>query len=266
VLVQFDFQKHFDVGASPCACPVSGDRGDSPTNELRMPQPIVNVLFDLDGTLTDPREGIVGCFKHTLLELGYCAPPDSDLERYIGPPLREGFASLLGSERHEQIDLAVGLYRQRFSERGIFENAIYPGIHSALAQLDVMGAALYVATSKSRVFAERIVEHFGLKVYFRAIYGSELDGTRSDKGELIAHILEKESLSARSTFMVGDRAHDVIGAKTNGIFPIGALWGHGTREELSAAGATAFSEQPEMLIEILLSNIGILPASTSDRR
>ena len=233
--------------------------------KLPMPQPVVNVLFDLDGTLTDPREGIVACFKYTLLELGYCVPPDSDLERYIGPPLREGFASLLGSERHEQIDLAVALYRQRFSERGIFDNVIYPGIHSALAQLDVMDAALYVATSKPRVFAERVIDHFGLKSYFRAVHGSELDGTRSNKAELIAHILAQESLSPHSTFMVGDRAHDVIGAKANGIFPIGALWGYGTREELSAAGATVFCDRPEMLSEMLLSNIAILPASTSDR-
>lgn len=220
-----------------------------------MPRPFVNVLFDLDGTLTDPREGIVTCFKHALLEMGYCAPPDSDLERYIGPPLREGFASLLGSERHEQIDLAVALYRQRFSERGIFDNVIYPGIHSALAQLDVMDAALYVATSKPRVFAERVIDHFGFKSYFRAVHGSELDGTRSNKAELIVHILAQESLSPHSTFMVGDRAHDVIGAKANGIFPIGALWGYGTREELSAAGATVFCDRPEMLSEMLLSNI-----------
>ena len=115
MLVQFDFQKHFDVGPSPCACPVSGDRGDAPTNELRMPQPVVNILFDLDGTLTDPREGIVACFKHTLLELGYCAPPDSDLARYIGPPLQERFASLIGSQNREQIASAIALYRQRFS-------------------------------------------------------------------------------------------------------------------------------------------------------
>jgi phosphoglycolate phosphatase len=230
-----------------------------------MPQPVVNVLFDLDGTLTDPREGIVACFKHALRELGYRAPPDSDLERYIGPPLQECFASLLRSQSQKQIAAGIALYRQRFSATGMFENAVYPGIHSALAQLHAMGAVLYVATSKSRVFAERIVDHFGLKSHFRAVYGSELDGARANKGDLIAHILKEESASPHATFMVGDRAHDVIGAKANGIFPIGALWGYGTREELSAAGATAFCEQPEMLSEMLLSNIAILPASTSDR-
>jgi phosphoglycolate phosphatase len=220
-----------------------------------MPQPVVNILFDLDGTLADPQEGIVACFKHTLLELGYCVPPDSDLERYIGPPLQECFVSLIGSQNREQIASAIALYRQRFSAKGMFENSIYPGVHSALAQLHAMGAVLYIATSKSRVFAERIVDHFGLKAYFRGLFGSELDGTRSNKAELIAHVLAQESLSPDLTYMVGDRAHDMIGAKTNGVVPVGALWGYGTREELSAAGATVFCERPEMLGEVLLSHI-----------
>ena len=107
----------------------------------------MNVLFDLDGTLTDPREGIVACFKHALHGLGYCPPPDSDLECYIGPPLQECFALLLRSESPEQIDAAVNLYRQRFSAKGIFENAVYPGVHDALAELRTGGARLYIATS-----------------------------------------------------------------------------------------------------------------------
>jgi len=212
----------------------------------------VNVLFDLDGTLTDPREGIIACFKHALHGLGYCPPPDSDLECYIGPPLRECFAALLGSESLEQIDAAVDLYRQRFSTKGIFENTVYPGVHDALAELRAAGARLYIATSKPGVFTQRIVDHFGLKSYFQMIYGSELDGTLSNKSELIAHILAKESIPPRSTFMVGDRAHDVIGAKTNGVHPVAALWGYGTREELNAAGATVFCERPEMLARVLL--------------
>jgi phosphoglycolate phosphatase len=211
----------------------------------------VNVLLDLDGTLTDPREGIVACLKHALDELGRRSPPDSDLERYIGPPLQESFASLLDCEDRGQIDAAVTLYRQRFSVKGIFENTVYPGIHSALAQLKGLGAALYVATSKPHVFAERVIDHFGLRAYFRAVYGSELDGTHANKSELIAHVLAKGSMSAHSTFMVGDRSHDVIGAKANGIFPVGALWGYGTREELSAAGAVQLCERPELLPAVI---------------
>ena len=141
----------------------------------------MNVLFDLDGTLTDPREGIVACLKYALLGLGHNCPSDLDLARCIGPPLQESFAVLLHSTDPKQINAAVELYRQRFSSKGMLENSVYPGIHSALTTLQARGALLFVTTSKPRVFAERIVEHFGLKEYFCAIYGSELDGTAQTK-------------------------------------------------------------------------------------
>jgi phosphoglycolate phosphatase len=207
----------------------------------------VNILFDLDGTLTDPREGIVACFKHALSELGQSCPSDSEFERYIGPPLYESFGELLGSTERRWINDAVGLYRDRFSSTGMFENAVYPGMEPALAALRDLGATLFVATSKAQVFAERIVEHFGLDRFFRAVYGSELDGARTNKADLIAHILRAESISPPSALMVGDRGHDVLGAKANGVFPIGALWGYGSREELVAAGATLLCQQPSML-------------------
>ena len=226
----------------------------------------MNILFDLDGTLMDPREGIVACFKHALLGLGHMCTPDSELERHIGPPLQESFAVLLGSADSVRINTAVELYRQRFSAKGMFENAVYPGVHSALAQLQSLGAALYISTSKPRVFAERIVAHFGLECYFRAIYGSELDGTRSNKRDLIANILKTERMSSDTAFMVGDRAHDMIGAKANRVCPIGALWGFGTREELRVAGATLFCERPEVLSELFLSENGIQRANTGGYR
>jgi phosphoglycolate phosphatase len=214
----------------------------------------VNILFDLDGTLTDPREGILQCLKYTLMSLGRACPLDAELERTIGPPLQETFGLLLGTGDRAQIEAAIALYRQRYNSKGIFENQVYPGIPSALARLQSLGAALYVATSKPCVFAERIVEHFGLKDFFRAVYGSELDGTRSDKRELIGHILEVEPISAASSFMVGDRALDVVGAMAHRILPVGALWGYGSRDELVAAGATVLCERPEMLADVLLEN------------
>jgi phosphoglycolate phosphatase len=221
---------------------------------------MLNVLFDLDSTLTDPREGIVACLKYALLGLGHNCPSDLDLARFIGPPLQESFAVLLHSTDPKQINAAVELYRQRFSSKGMLENSVYPGIHSALTTL--RGHALpFVTTSKPRVFAERIGEHFGLKEYFCAIYGSELDGTRSDKSDLVAHVLKAESLSPHSTVMVGDRAHDIVGAKAHGVFPIGVLWGYGSYDELVAAGATTLCEQPEMLAKILLSNSKLNPRS-----
>ena len=221
----------------------------------------MNVLFDLDGTLTDPREGIVACLKYALLGLGHDCPSDLDLARFIGPPLKESFAVLLHTADRKQINAAVELYRQRFSSKGMLDNTVYPGIHSALTTLRGRGALLFVTTSKPRVFAERIVEHFGLKEYFCAVYGSELDGTRSDKGELIAHVLQAESLSPHSTVMVGDRAHDILGAKAHAVFPIGVLWGYGSSDELIAAGATTLCAKPETLDNMLLSNSNLNPRS-----
>src|SRR5262245_50879164 len=229
---------------------------------------MVNVLFDLDGTLTDPREGIVACLKHALLGLGRNCPSDSELARFIGPPLQEIFGTLLSSTDPKDIDSAVTLYRQRFSSTGMFENSIYSGIHSALTALRGSGAALFVATTKPQVFAKRIVEHFGLMNYFRAVYGSELDGTRSNKSDLIAHVLKSESLSPHTTAMVGDRAHDIVGAKAHGVFPIGVLWGYGSYGELITAGATALCAHPARLNDILLSNFDLQrqrQASVSER-
>ncbi len=214
----------------------------------------MNVLFDLDGTLTDPREGIVACLKHALRGLGRSSPPDADLARFIGPPLRETFASLLGSASPAAIDEAVALYRERFAATGIFENALYPDVPPVLAELQALGMTLYVATAKPQLFAERIVDHFGLARFFHRVYGSELDGTRAVKRELIAYILRRESLSPHSTVMVGDRAHDVRGAVANGVLPIGVLWGYGSREELTAAGATVLCAQPAMLAALLQSH------------
>ena len=214
----------------------------------------MNILLDLDGTLTDPKEGMLRCFKHALTGLGAEHPSDEALEGYIGPPLENTFEDLLGNDPGK-IAKAIALYRQRFSSVGLFENAVYPEIPAALGVLCDSGAILFVATSKPTIFAERIVEHFGLGNHIRAVYGSELDGTRSDKTELIAHILKAEALSPAATCMVGDRKYDMIGAKGNAVFAVGALWGYGSRRELIEAGAAAVCESPVELGEILSSGI-----------
>jgi len=213
----------------------------------------VNILIDLDGTLTDSAPGIVACIKHALAEMRLASPGDAALRKFIGPPLHETFREILGSDDPGRIQMALGLYRERFAARGIFENAVYPGIPQALQELVDAGAVLFLATSKPLPYAERIVEHYGLRSYFNAVYGSEFDGTCSDKRELIAHILDEEALSPHSTVMVGDRSHDVVGAKANGVFPIGVLWGYGSLAELAAAGATAFCERPDGLSQALRS-------------
>jgi phosphoglycolate phosphatase len=166
------------------------------------------IIFDLDGTLCDPREGILRCFRHALDALGQSSPPEDELARYIGPPLKESFAALLNPGDIKLIGQAVELYRQRFVAHGMFENAVYAGIESALAALEPY-IRLYVVTSKPTVFALQILEHFGLQRFFRRTYGSELDGTRSDKAKLIAHVLAEEKIPAAEAVMVGDREHDV---------------------------------------------------------
>jgi len=205
------------------------------------------VLFDLDGTLTNPREGIVNCLRHALDRLGRAHDPDADLSHYIGPPLQHTFAEILGTTEQAVIDLAIFHYRERFQATGMFENRVYEGIDSLLQRLNSAGCTLYVATSKPLVFATQILEHFQLRDYFAAVYGSELDGRLSDKRELIRHLIEQVNPVTDRCYMVGDRKHDAIGALTNNITPVGALWGFGSREELAAAGVTRLHASPAEL-------------------
>jgi len=205
----------------------------------------LNVLLDLDGTLTDPAQGITACIAYAMRELGVACPHQDVLRQFIGPPLQNTFAELLGSG--QRVDDAVRLYRERFSETGMYENAVYPGMGEALGRLSASGAQLFLATSKPRVFAARILEHFGLSSHFVSVHGSELDGMRADKAELIAYIIRCESLTAGNTVMIGDRKQDMEGAKSNSVLPVGALWGYGSRQELTAAGAEVILEQPAEL-------------------
>lgn len=217
----------------------------------------MNVLFDLDGTLTDPKEGILACFKYALETLGVESPSDLELQRFIGPPLQESFAALFGPGKREAVNRAVSLYRERFATQGMFENQIYPGVKQALARLLVANCSLYLATAKPRVFAVGIVEHFGLGGSFRQVYGSELDGTNADKSKLIGHILRAEPLAVTETIMVGDRSHDMNGARANNVFAVGALWGYGSKAELVSAGASVLCESPRNLPEVLFSSFAI---------
>ncbi|MGH1365609.1 MAG: HAD hydrolase-like protein [Calditrichia bacterium] len=197
-----------------------------------------NLLFDLDGTLTDSRPGIVACFQHAFSVLGYPVPSETAIKESIGAPLQRAFQDLLPDDANDNtIDSAVALYRERFGNVGLFENRVYDGIPAALETIASSGAQRFVATSKPRVFAERILDHFNLSAYFQCIYGSELDGRFSDKSELIAHVLSDSHLLPTETVMIGDRNHDVLGALKNNVYPVGVLWGYGSREELKTAGA-----------------------------
>ena len=212
----------------------------------------MNILFDLDGTLTDPFPGITGCIQYSLGELGAPVPPAQDLVWCIGPPLVESFATLLEVPLDSQVlSRAVELYRERFSREGLFENRVYRGIPEVLGELRAQNHWIGLATSKPRVYALRILEHFGLSSFFHGMYGSELDGTHSDKTELIAHLLTDANLDAGNTLMIGDRKHDIVGGRNNGLQTIGVLWGYGSRAELEEAGADQLVERPEEILQIL---------------
>jgi len=213
----------------------------------------VNVLFDLDGTLTDPGDGFVACITHALRNLDCSSYSHAEIRKHVGPPLEETLGRLLNGD-DSKVKAAVALYRERYGSEGYLENTVYPGVENALRALKADGLAMFVATSKPIAFAERILAHFELKGFFHGIYGSQFDGTHSNKAQLIAHILKCESLTAASTVMVGDRGHDVVGALANAVRPIGALWGYGSRQELSDAGAAFLCERPSQLPALLSSN------------
>jgi phosphoglycolate phosphatase len=216
----------------------------------------MNLLFDLDGTLTDSRPGIVNSIRSTLLALGIELPSEEALTRYIGPPTHHAFRDLLGTSDAVLLERAVAMYRERFVKVGMFDNSVYPGVREGLEALTDGGNRLWVATSKPRIYAEAIVDHFALRRFFVRVFGSELDGVRGEKSDLIGYLLESERLSAAGCWMIGDRMHDVVGAHRNGVRAAGVLWGYGTRAELEAAGADVTFASMGDLVEALGARAG----------
>ena len=188
-----------------------------------------DVFFDLDGTLTDPYEGISKSILYALERLGETPIGEAELRRCIGPPLIESFARIVGSDA---ATLALTYYRERFGETGWRENTVYPGIPETLQELAGDNHRLFVATSKPTVFAERIIEHFGLAEYFAGVHGSELDGTRSNKAELLKHVVRINK--STNAIMIGDREHDAKGAAKNDLPFVAVLYGYGTPAEFDA--------------------------------
>lgn len=190
------------------------------------------VLLDLDGTLTEPYEGISRSVVHALAQFGVPAPDEATLRSYIGPPMIESFRAVFGGDE-AKAEAALGHYRHRFGERGLFENAVFDGIPEAISDLRREGVRIVLATSKPRFYAVQILEHFGLMPLFDAAHGSELDGRNNHKTDLIAHIIDAERVDPARAVMVGDRRHDVIGARANGVRCIAVEWGYGTDAEFA---------------------------------
>jgi len=208
-------------------------------------------LFDLDGTLTDSGEGIVNSVRFALDHFGIDVKNLDELNRFIGPPLWNSFRDFCGFDDN-QVKEAVKKYREYYNVKGIFENRLYDGITILLDNLTNVGIKLAVATSKPTKYAKIILDHFEISRYFDLIMGSEMDGTRSDKAEIIAYALNGLNYDGNDAAMVGDRSYDIIGANKNYIDSIGVLWGYGDRAELEAAGATRIAESINELQYIII--------------
>jgi phosphoglycolate phosphatase len=206
-----------------------------------------NILFDLDGTLTDSKEGIFKSLDYALKSLGMETPPMEDLYWVMGPPLSSSFAKLLNTEDAEEIQKAVDIYRERFGKIGMYENELFDGIEDVLEKLKNRGYKLFLATSKPIIFATEITRYFDIQKYFDALYGAELSDVRVDKTELIKYVIEKESLDKKETIMIGDRVHDIVGANNNGIDSVAVLYGYGSKKELSEGNPTYFVKSPKEL-------------------
>lgn len=209
------------------------------------------IFFDLDGTLTDPMLGITSSVQYALSKFGISVRYLKELVPFIGPPLAESFQQFYGFSKEEAKE-AVQYYREYFSPKGIFENEIYPGIAQMLVGLYDAGFELAVTTSKPRVYAERILKHFGIDEYFSLVAGSELDGTRVKKNEVIQYALDAYGICGKDALMIGDRKHDIEGAAACDMESVGVLYGFGSKEELVTAGADYLVETVKELRDFLL--------------
>jgi len=210
-----------------------------------------NIFFDLDGTITDSAIGIVNSIQYALKKYGIDAK-NEELYKFIGPPLRESFAKYFGFSS-SQAEEAVAFYREYFSEIGIYENELYPGIYELLETLKLDDRNLFLATSKPINYAERIIKHFKIDSFFLDIAGSNMDGTNSLKADLIGGIIKKFAIKDLSqSVMIGDRAYDVEGARVNKIYSIAVLYGYGEREEIEMSKPDYIASSIEELGFILL--------------
>lgn len=210
-----------------------------------------NYFFDLDGTLTDSAEGIVNSVIYAMSTYGIEETDRDALKSFVGPPLTDSFMRRYGFSK-EKAEEALSRFRVRFTKIGIFENSLYEGIPEVLAKIKARGDRVILATSKPEVFARRILDHFDLTRFFDHICGANLEeDTRVEKEEVLLYALETSGADPRDSYMIGDRKYDMESGKKLGLFTVGVLYGYGTREELSLAGADVIYETVEELKEAL---------------
>lgn len=209
------------------------------------------IFMDLDGTISDPKEGITKAVAHALSYYGIRVENLDMLEKFIGPPLMDSFQNFYGFSEERGRE-AVEKYREYFGRQGLFENVLYDGMRELLSEAVSLGKKLVIATSKPEVYTEKILKYFDIEKYFLFAAGSTLDGSRSKKGDVIRYALDSLKIRADQAVMVGDRKHDVIGAKENGLYSIGVLYGYGDRKELEIAGADCIVTDVQELKEKLV--------------
>ncbi|NLJ40352.1 MAG: HAD family hydrolase [Clostridiales bacterium] len=210
------------------------------------------IIFDLDGTIIDPSIGITNSILYSSKKLGVEPRSREDLLKFIGPPLIDSFKKFFGFSE-ERAKIAIKYYREYFKDKGVLECSLYDGIEDILKALKQKGKRLAVATTKPEIFAIEVLEHFNLDSYFEFVAGSNLDGTRVDKGELITYALESCGIrNLNEAIIIGDRKHDILGGKKVGIDSMGILYGFGDREEFEDAGATYIADSPRGILEFLI--------------
>lgn len=208
------------------------------------------IFFDLDGTITNSAEGILNAIRYALNKMGYPIPSQKELYSFIGPPLARQFSLVCGMPP-EVANRALATYREYYFARGVYECSLYDGYPELFPALRNAGKTLVLATCKPTVLAERVLAHFDLRQYFAFLSGPELDGTRGEKHEVIAYAMQTLGISdPHDVVMLGDRDNDVLGARQNGVAAVGALWGFGSEEELSRAGAAALIRHPSDLLTL----------------
>lgn len=208
------------------------------------------ILFDLDGTLTDPGEGITNSVAYSLQKFGIEVEDKTELYKFIGPPLVDSFKEFYGFS-DDKAWQGVEYYREYFADKGIFENKVYNGITKTLETLRMKGYHLLIATSKPTKYAVMILEKFNLSGYFEFVSGSDMDERNSSKADIIRYALDMNNIAPEEAVMIGDRKHDIIGAKANGVHSIGVLYGYGDIQELQTVGADNIAHTVEMILEYL---------------
>ena len=212
---------------------------------------LINILFDLDGTISDSREGVIGCFQHTLKELTGLYIEEFAIMKLIGIPIRTIFSELLQTDDEQLITRAISVYRDKYAEIGITGNRVYPGIAELLSTLQEKSYCIFIVTMKNKLDSEKVIRHLGFRDLIQGIYGPNLEGYPDNKAELIKSAMFENTLIPEETVMIGDRKEDILAGKTNEIKTIGVIYGFGSREEITESSPNYICQSPQEIFSVI---------------